>query len=347
MGRRADCESRRQFLQAVIGGAFLVAAGPRGCDLGPGETREKPTPVILDTDIGSDIDDTWALAMLLKSPELDVRLVTSGMGDTVYRARIIAKMLQVAGRTDVPVGVGVRAGSGGGPQGPWVEGYELDDYPGTVFDDGVQAMLEVLGAAAEPVTLICIGPLPNIAELLRRDPAAARRAHFVGMHGSVRLGYGGRSTPDAEWNVRGEVAACRATFAADWLSRTITPLDTCGLVHLRGENYARLLDSHDPVVQALLENYRIWSATAAEDWARGRPDTESTTLFDTVAVHLAHSREFLRMERMRLRVTDDGYTVEDPAGPELDVAIEWTDLDGYHEHLSRRLLGPVVPPRRG
>ena len=64
-------------------------------------------PVILDTDIGGDIDDTWALAMMLKSPELDVKLVVTDTGNTTYRAKIAAKMLEIAGRTDVPVGVGL------------------------------------------------------------------------------------------------------------------------------------------------------------------------------------------------------------------------------------------------
>ena len=83
-------------------------------------------PVILDTDIGDDIDDTWALALMLKCPELDVKLVVSDTGDTTYRAKIIAKMLEVAGRTDIPVGVGsLLEGRRAVPQGPWVEGYRL------------------------------------------------------------------------------------------------------------------------------------------------------------------------------------------------------------------------------
>jgi len=52
-------------------------------------------PVILDTDIGTDIDDTWALAMLLRCPELDVRLILSDTGNTEYRARIIARLLGI------------------------------------------------------------------------------------------------------------------------------------------------------------------------------------------------------------------------------------------------------------
>jgi inosine-uridine nucleoside N-ribohydrolase len=298
-------------------------------------------PVVLDTDIGDDIDDTWALAMLLKSPEVDIRLVVSDTGDTVYRAKLIARMLEIAGRTDVPVGVGIpgRKPSYDEPQRAWVKDYDLEDYPGRIYSDGVEAIIDTLNSSPEPVTLICIGPVTNIAGVLRRDPGVARKAHFVGMHGSINRGYEGKAQPDAEWNVKQDPKSCQVVFAGDWLSRTITPIDTCELARLTGEDYARLLDSDDPVLHAVLENYRLWSTV----WMKTeRCPTESSVLFDTVAVHLAYSREFLKMESMSLSVTDDGFTVTDPAGAEFDVAADWVDLDGYHAYLSRRLLAMVV-----
>lgn len=89
----------------------------------------KRIPVILDTDIGGDIDDTWALAMLLRSPELDLKLVVTDTGNTAYRARVAAKLLEIGGRTDVPVGVGIHLADETGPQEPWVAGYELRIIP--------------------------------------------------------------------------------------------------------------------------------------------------------------------------------------------------------------------------
>ena len=88
-----------------------------------------PISVILDTDIGDDIDDTWALVLLLKSSEVDLRLVTTDHGNTLYRAKVVAKLLEVAGRTDVPVGIGIRQGDGEGGQAPWVKDYDLAKYP--------------------------------------------------------------------------------------------------------------------------------------------------------------------------------------------------------------------------
>src|SRR5713101_3276195 len=64
------------------------------------------TPILLDTDIGTDIDDAFALALVLESPELDLRGVTTVSGDTQARARLAAKMLCEAGRRDVPIAAG-------------------------------------------------------------------------------------------------------------------------------------------------------------------------------------------------------------------------------------------------
>lgn len=292
---------------------------------------KKPIPVILDTDIGDDIDDTWALAMMLHSPELGVKLVVSEWGNTVYRAKLIAKLLEVGGRADIPVGIGLRLSSDPpkSSQSLWVEDYDLASYPGTVHEDGVQALIETIMTSPEPVTLIGIGPTPNIAEALRRQPEIVSNAHFVGMHGSVDRQYGGEPGTAAEWNVVCDPVACGQVLSAPWLSRTITPLDTCGIVQLKGDRYARVRDSKDPLQAAVIENYRYWLG--------GKPDTESTILFDTVAVHLAYSREFLKMEKTGIRVTADGLTVRDSSLPEVNVAIDWTDLEGYLDCLVDRL----------
>jgi inosine-uridine nucleoside N-ribohydrolase len=275
--------------------------------------------------------------MLLKSPELDLKLVVGDNGNAVYRARLIAKMLQAAGRTDVAVGVGLKPEDKGGRQAQWVEGYDLKSYPGKVHQDGVQAIIDTVMNSPEPVTLIAIGPIQNIAAALEREPRIAQKARFVGMHGSVRKGYGGKPTIDAEYNVKVDAKACRKVFEAAW-DITITPLDTCGLVRLKGEKYAAVRDSKDPVTAALVENYRIW--------AKGdKPPTGSSILFDTVAVYLAFTDELLKMEKLGIRVDDDGKTLIDPAAKVMNVATEWKDMPAYEDFLVKRLNSPTVPTR--
>lgn len=304
-------------------------------------TKMDRIPVILDTDIGGDIDDTWALAMLLKSPELDVKLVVSDAGNTEYRSRIIARMLDVAGRTDVPVGVGLEvAKPGAGPQSAWIEDYQLDDYPGPVHKDGVGALIDTIMASPRPVTLIGIGPMPNIGEALAREPRIVENVRFVGMYGSVYMGYDGSSKISAECNVVNFTPACQKAFTAAW-DMTITPLDTCGLVVLEGERYQRVLRCSDPLVRAMMENYRVW----LEHLKRPQEfDVKSTVLFDTVAVYLAFSEELLRMERLGIRVTDDGYTLVDKTAKQVNVAVEWKDLARFEEFLVTRLTGTPARP---
>jgi inosine-uridine nucleoside N-ribohydrolase len=286
-------------------------------------------PVILDTDIGDDIDDTWALGLLLQSPELDPKLVVGDHGKAQYRARLIAKFLEVAGRTNIPVGVGLQVNlTGEGPQADWVKDYDLSRYPGQVYADGVQAIIDTIMGSAQPVTLIAIGPVPNIAAALEREPRIAERARFVGMHGSVRRGYGGSPSLSPEYNVRSDVAACQTVFAAPW-NMTITPLDTCGIVDLQGDQYRAVREAQSAIATAVMENYRLW-----DPWAW---ETRSSILYDTVAIYLGFSDALLKVENLNIRVTDEGYTAIDPAGRPVTVATEWKDLERFRQLIVERL----------
>ncbi|RMF94796.1 MAG: nucleoside hydrolase, partial [Planctomycetota bacterium] len=286
---------------------------------------------------GSDIDDTWALVMLLNSPEFDIKLIVSDSGNDIYRAKIIAKMLETAKRTDIPVGIGCRPGDNPGRQSAWVGDYRLEDYPGTVHKDGVAALIDTIRKSDEPVTLICIGPVPNIAEALKRAPDIASRARFVGMHGSVYKGYGNSDKISPEYNVRAAPEALQAVFRADW-EITLTPLDTCGIIHLTGEKFAKVYHCPDPVIQALMANYQAWRE--AGEKKKLPPPDRSSTLFDTVAVYLGYTEALCEMETVPLSVTDDGYTRIDPEhGRPVRCALRWKDLGAYEDHLVQRLIG--------
>jgi len=320
----------------VVAAAGLLVFFGTAVPTAQAETVRKPA--IISTDIGDDIDDTWALSLALKCPELDIKLIVGDYGNAEARARLIAKILECDKRTDIAVGVGVRAGAKDGfhHQSKWIDGYELKNYPGKVYPDGVQALIDIVMASKEPVTLICIGPVPNIAEALRREPRIAQKARFVGMHGSVRLGYGRNPKPSAEWNVKADPASCRAALSAPW-DATITPLDTCGLIQFKGENYARIRACPDPIVQTLLKNYRVWRAFTAKDHKETDSETSSTTLFDCVAVYLACTQDLCAMEKLGIRVDDDGYTREDPTAKQINVAIAWKDLPAFETWLVDRL----------
>jgi len=301
-----------------------------------GMPENKKIPVIFDTDICDDIDDTWALALLLKCPEFDVKLITTAVGDTSNRARVVARLLEIAGRTDIPIGIGVGLGDSkkGHEQDEWVEGYDLTSFSGTVYDDGIKAIIDTIMDSSEPVTVIAVGPLPNIAAALQREPRIAEKAKFVGMHGSVRRGYEGKFEPDKEYNVVSFIKEAQTVFTAAW-DMTITPLDTCGIVKLSGQRYQRLLGSDDPLARAVIENYRIWAKNKSID--PSSVDRGSSTLFDTVAVYLALSTELVETERLGIKVTEDGYTAIDEEAKKINCATEWKDLGGFEDFLVVRL----------
>ena len=303
----------------------------------------KPQPVILDTDIGTDIDDTWALAMLLASPELNLRLITTVSGDLSYRAGLCAALLAVAGRSDIPIGLGLGGELKlppilrGAPQTGFGGPAALKAHP-RVLADGVEAIVRTVLDSDDMVTVIGIGPLTNIAEALKRCPEIAEQAKFVGMCGSIRTGYRGAETPAVEYNIFADIPAAQAVLSAPW-EMTITPLDSCGSAVLMGDHYRRFHDhaaSHPgTMASAVLENYRLW--LKALNAPAEQLSTRSTTQYDAVAIYLALADAALEMERLPISVSDDGMTRIDPAGALMNVATGWRDRNAFDAFFVDRL----------
>jgi inosine-uridine nucleoside N-ribohydrolase len=325
-------KSAKLILVMLIG--LVALAMPSWAAKDQGKRR---IPVILDTDIGDDIDDTWALGLVLNSPELDLKLAVGDYGKPEYRAKILAKFLHRAGRSDVPVGVGIEVPSAKGrdSQIDWVRDYDLKSYPGKVHTNGVAALIDIIMKSPEPITLLAIGPLSNIEAALAQEPRIAQKAVFVGMHGSVRKGYGGKAKIDPEWNVKVAPKACQVAFQAPW-KKTITPLDTCGLIVLDGAQFQQIRKSKNAVAGDILTNYRLWTSDR-KGYEGEAVDTHSSTLFDCVAVYLAVAEELCTIESLGLKVTDDGFTLIDQQAPVCRVATEWKDQQAFEDWLVRRI----------
>ena len=295
-------------------------------------------PVILDTDIGLDVDDVWALALLLRCPELDLKLVVSSTGDTRYGASLAARLLTIAGRTDVPVGIGISVD----PELPkthagWLADYDVGDYEGDCLKDGVGALIDVIRSQDEPVTIVEIGPTRNLAAALERAHDITRTTRLVGMLGSLRIGYLGAPEPAREYNVVKDPASCQATLSAPW-DTVLVPLDSCGAVRLAGHHFEQLRASPDPLLRAVLENHFGW-AEAVKDWPimkRMDPRRGSSILFDTVPVYLAFASDLVTFESLPVTVTDDGWTRIDSAGRAMSCATGWRDGDAFLDFLVDR-----------
>lgn len=307
--------------------------------LGSGD-KHRRIPVIMDTDIGGDIDDAWALAMMLKMPQFDIKLITTSVGDVVSRAKIVAKMLERADRTDIPIGIGLPQVNMDCYYKGWAQDYDLNKYPGIIYQDGVSAIIHTVKNCPDPVTILAIAPLTNLAAALQKWPGITARSRLVGMLGSIYCGYSGSATPSRECNIVNNIDAARQVFASDW-DMLITPLDSCGTIRLSSSQYAMVLESRDPMVEAVIENYAFWICRPGfapnPQFTFSDLHRHTSVLFDTVAVYLADKPEMLEITTMGLRITDEGFTIPDSAARQIRCALSWKQNTNFGEFLVRTL----------
>ena len=300
-----------------------------------GQPVKKRIPVILDTDIGNDIDDTWALVFALLRNELDIRLVTTVLGDPIYSAKLIAKLVQVCGKAPIDIGLGKSGPEPARYQGAWVADYDLSSYGCKIYGDGVARMLEVIHECTETVTILGMGPCTNLAEALRRDPRIAEKVRVISIFGGLFRGYFGPE-PCAEYNVHQDMEAAKAVLAG-YPHLLISPIDTFFDMVLDGERLERIRRCRDTSapVRAILENFDIW-ADSYPLW-RDKPRDRTSELCDALPVYLAITNEGLVTRTYRLEIAEKGLTRVSDTGIPVKVAIEWSDRDRMLDFLTDTL----------
>lgn len=293
---------------------------------------KKKIPVIIDTDIGCDIDDSWAQVMAMRSPELDIKLVTTATYDTTYKAKLCAKLFDAAGVRDVPIGIGIPTENLYSRIAEWVEDYDLSSYP-LVIEDGIQAMIDTIMSSDETVTILALGPATNLAEALRRCPDITKKSRIVGMFGHITDG-----DKWIECNIKTDIDSYRfAIEQSDWEIEMI-PLEISGGTHLSAEQFAavRARGDSDPLIRALMESSDIWYKTMGFELPGG-----SSCLFDTTGIYAAFTHENLNYEDLPVLLNDNTVTVVDPAGKMMSVARTWDDKDRFYDFLVKRVCGDI------
>ncbi len=330
-----DRINRRTVWQSAI--ALALMAAPQAQAKG-----KTPLPVIFHTDIGGDVDDTWALLLLMRRPELDLKLVVTEGENAVYRGRLTAKLLTLGKCAHVPLAIGADAHDDRAAQSDWIGDFTLKDYAGTVRTDGAQAIVDVIMASDGPVTIISVGPATTVSDALRLEPAIAKHARFVGMFGSIHTGYGAGKPPEAEYNVKTDPTALRNVFEAAWPC-SITPLDTCGLLTLDGPLYQQVRRSHDPFAIACIRNSELWLPHASWMAKDFNIQKTSSILFDVVAVVMAFDESDLIMQTLPLSVLDDGMTVVDPInGKPVRCALAWKNMPRFKRRVVANLTKNLI-----
>lgn len=295
----------------------------------PAAAQQGRQKVLLDTDIGTDIDDAWAVGYALKSPSFELLGVTVTDADTPARARIACKLLQRLGRTDVPVAVG-RQTSAVPPdrvdyQFTWAEDFQT--YK-PLTTPAVQFLADTIRRNPGQVTLIAVGPLQNIGDLVRLHPDVVPLVkRVVLMSGSVGAN-AWSAAPMAEWNVKLAIPEAQAVYAARW-PLTIVPLDSTTYVQLADRERETLRKAGTPLVRALEALLRLWADNPGS----------RMTLHDQLALAEAQhpGRFFGRCDPVPLRVDDEGYTrVDANRGRPVTVCLEPT-RDAFMAHFLAQL----------
>lgn len=261
-----------------------------------------PTRVVFDTDLGTDVDDCLALALILGSPELALEGITCVHGAVGLRARMARKLLGLRGRADVPVMVGVEqpilgrrpiywpGHEGTGLLGPEDEALEPDPEP------AVDYLVRVVMANPGQIHLLAVGPLTNVALAFLAEPRlGANLAHLTIMGGALR-GPDRLELPYGEHNIVLDPEAAEIVLAAG-APTTLVPLDVTTRVAIRPEGAARIRAGGTPFHEAVAGQVEVYPPFAARGW---------TNLHDPLAAAVVVRPDLVAFRDLHVDVETEG-----------------------------------------
>lgn len=317
--------------RACLAGVLLAVCAATSAALW-GQAGAAPTkqPVILDTDIGDDIDDAFALALAVRSPELEILGITTAYGDTELRARLVDRYLAAIGRSDIPVAAGVPTAHAN----VFTQAAYAGREPDRKHPDAVAFLLDQIRAHPGQVTLIAIGPLFNVQTAIGRDAATFRKLkRVVLMGGSINRGYddmqtGAHRPPDAEWNIARDPAGLKALLASG-VPIFMMPLDSTQ-IHLEAPGREAVFAHGSPLTDQLTLLYHQWLAGTEHH-------APAPVLFDPVAVTYALRPELCPVRPMTLTVDAEGFTRPAEGATNVQVCLK-SDEKAFVEILLARLV---------
>ncbi len=269
--------------------------------------------IVLDTDMGSDVDDALCLALALASPEIELVAVTHVTRDTQLRARISRKLLDLAGRNEVPVYAGcgdpLVADPGHfvwfGNEGKGIVG-DGDDG-GVESEDSVDALIRLF-REEDDLELVAVGPVTNLAAALQRDPGFAERVgQLTIMGGHIReISYGGTVFPrGVDYNLCSDPDASRIVLSAGMRTRLVTGDVTLQTWMTRADLDA-MAEGAGPLRQALVAAVREWTPIMCGLFGFGdatRPDSNVAFLHDPLALASVFDESFCTFEDLLIEPT--------------------------------------------
>ncbi|HEX3987402.1 MAG TPA: nucleoside hydrolase [Acidobacteriaceae bacterium] len=283
------------------------------------EATVAPQKVIIDTDIGDDIDDAFAVALALSSPRVQVLGITTAFGDTALRARLVERFLNETGHSSVPVYAGLPTLA----TNIFSQRRYAEQFPARAWPNGISFILDQIRNAPGQITLICIAPLSNVGALLNRDPATFRKLkRVVMMGGSIYrgyddLGYLPDRGPSPEWNILMDIPAAKRLFASG-VPIYMMPLDSTQL-KLDEVMRDQLFSQGTRITDNLALLYQQWTNATSN---------LTPTLFDAMAVADVIDPSLCPVTPMHIDVDDKGFTRVTPGVPNAQVCLH-SDSDAF------------------
>jgi inosine-uridine nucleoside N-ribohydrolase len=282
------------------------------------------SPVLIDTDIGDDIDDALALALALSSPELDVRGITTVHGDTHTRAGLLCRFLHLTGKGDIPVAAGSKPFKQPDIKGQMQYALRPGFRKQPVKESAVEFLHAQLRADRGNITILALGPLTNVAALLRDHPESKPWIkRIVLMGGALRVGYTGQPPVEPEWNIKTDIEAARTVFTSG-IPLLVAPLDATVSLTLEGRRRDDVFRLGTPLNNQLAALFQLW-------------DRPTPTLFDPLPVAVCVKETLCKMEEMRLEVDDKGITKIIQGKPNARVVTSVADHDKFLDWFVERL----------
>lgn len=219
--------------------------------------------LILDTDIGTDVDDCLALALLLASPEVELEGVTCVYADVLLRSRMVRKLLDLAGKQATPVYAGASQPLLGLAPLYWPghEGVGLldaaDETLAPESEHAVDYLVRTVMAHPGQITLAAIGPLTNVALAFKREPRMAQALAGLTIMGGACRGYESLNIGYVEHNIRCDPEAAHIVFSSG-APISLIPLDVTLQVRIRPDGVARIRSGATPFHAAVADQVTLY-----------------------------------------------------------------------------------------
>lgn len=273
--------------------------------------QSSPEKIIIDTDIGDDIDDAFAVALALRSPELQILGISTAFGDTELRAKLTDRLLGEAGRQDIPVATGIPTST----KSPFTQrGYaEGGQFAKPSHPRSIDFIIEQIRRHPNQITLVAIGPLVNVGALIDKDADTFRKLRrVVLMGGSIYrrygdMGYAPPRGPEPEWNIKNDIPSAQKLFAAG-VPIFMMPLDSTQL-KLDEVKRPLIFQAGTPLTDALTLLYQQWGQ-------------QTPTLFDVMTLAYILNPKLCPVTPMHITVDDQGFTRPGPGAPNAQVCLD-------------------------